>query len=41
MSCIEDMLQKIRKRFDPTDENLKEMRNELSRIIKNLITMQC
>ncbi|XP_049394506.1 uncharacterized protein LOC125858735 [Solanum stenotomum] len=32
MSCIEDMMQKIMRRFDATNENVKEMRNELSEI---------
>uniref|UniRef100_M1DNH6 Integrase core domain containing protein n=1 Tax=Solanum tuberosum TaxID=4113 RepID=M1DNH6_SOLTU len=32
MSRIEDMMQKMMKRFDVTDENVKEMRNDLSRI---------
>ncbi|KAH0679182.1 hypothetical protein KY284_020267 [Solanum tuberosum] len=32
MSRIEDMMQKMMKRFDATDENMKEMRNDLSGI---------
>ena len=32
MACIEDMLQKMMRRFDATDENVKEMRNDLSGI---------
>ncbi|KAK4724087.1 hypothetical protein R3W88_026866 [Solanum pinnatisectum] len=32
MSRIEDMMQKMMKRFDSTNENLREMRNELSGI---------
>uniref|UniRef100_M1DEX2 Integrase core domain containing protein n=1 Tax=Solanum tuberosum TaxID=4113 RepID=M1DEX2_SOLTU len=32
MSCIEDMMKKMMKRFDVTYENVKEMRNDLSGI---------
>ncbi|KAH0767894.1 hypothetical protein KY285_003765 [Solanum tuberosum] len=32
MSCIEDMMQKMMRRFDATDENVKDMRNDLSGI---------
>uniref|UniRef100_M1DZZ3 Integrase core domain containing protein n=1 Tax=Solanum tuberosum TaxID=4113 RepID=M1DZZ3_SOLTU len=32
MSHIEDMMQKMMRRFDATDENVKEMRNDLSSI---------
>uniref|UniRef100_M1DQ98 Integrase core domain containing protein n=1 Tax=Solanum tuberosum TaxID=4113 RepID=M1DQ98_SOLTU len=32
MSRIEDMMQKMMKKFDATDENVKEMRNDLSGI---------
>lgn len=32
MSCIEDMIQKMMRRFDATDENVKEMWNDLSGI---------
>ncbi|XP_049345101.1 uncharacterized protein LOC125809547 [Solanum verrucosum] len=32
MSRIKDMMQKMRRRFDATDENAKKMRNDLSRI---------
>ncbi|KAK4716588.1 hypothetical protein R3W88_014926 [Solanum pinnatisectum] len=32
MPWIEDMMQKMMKRFDSTDENVKEMRNDLSSI---------
>jgi len=31
MSRIEDIMQKMIKRFDETDENVKEIRNDLSR----------
>ncbi|KAK4706614.1 hypothetical protein R3W88_033826 [Solanum pinnatisectum] len=33
MSRIEDMMQKMMKRFDTTDENVKEMQNDFSRIV--------
>uniref|UniRef100_M1D8E5 Integrase core domain containing protein n=1 Tax=Solanum tuberosum TaxID=4113 RepID=M1D8E5_SOLTU len=32
MNLIKDMMQKMMKRFDTTDENMKEMRNDLSGI---------
>ena len=32
MARIEDMMQKMMRRFDATDENVKEMRNDLSGI---------
>jgi len=32
MACIEDMMQKMIRRFDATDKNVKEMRNDLSGI---------
>ena len=32
MARIEDMMQKMMRRFDATDENVKEMRNHLSGI---------
>ncbi|XP_049355216.1 uncharacterized protein LOC125819833 [Solanum verrucosum] len=32
MACIEDMMQKMMKRFEVTYENVKEMHNDLSRI---------
>lgn len=32
MSCIEDIMQKIIRMFDATDENVKAMWNELSGI---------
>ncbi|KAK4717987.1 hypothetical protein R3W88_016325 [Solanum pinnatisectum] len=36
MSRIEDMMQNMMKRFDSTDENVKEMRNDLSGIGQNV-----
>ncbi|XP_015169048.1 putative uncharacterized protein DDB_G0271526 [Solanum tuberosum] len=36
ISRIEDMMEKIMKRFDSTDENVKEMRNELSGFSQNV-----
>ena len=32
MAGIEDMMQKMMRRFDATDENVKDMRNDLSGI---------
>ena len=32
MARIEDMMQKMMRRFDATDENVKEMRSDLSGI---------
>ncbi|KAK4706944.1 hypothetical protein R3W88_033505 [Solanum pinnatisectum] len=36
MSHIEDMMQKMMKRFDTTDENVKEMQNDLSGICQKV-----
>jgi len=36
MSCIEDMMQKLMKRFDSIDENVNEMRSDLSGIGQNV-----
>ncbi|KAK4737404.1 hypothetical protein R3W88_001101 [Solanum pinnatisectum] len=36
MSRIEDMMQKMMKRFDSTDENVKEIQNDLSGIGQNV-----
>lgn len=32
MSCIEDMIEKMRRRFNATDENVKDIGNDLSGI---------
>lgn len=38
MLRIEDMMQNMMKRFDSTDENVKEMRNNFLESVKNLCT---
>ena len=39
MSLIEDMMQKMMRRFDLIDENVKEMQNYLSFLCKRLMPM--
>ena len=40
MSRVEDMLHKMMRRFDASDEHNKELRNDLAIIGKKLIHMQ-
>ena len=39
MSLIEDMMQKMMRRFDLIDENVKELQNYLSFLCKRLMPM--
>lgn len=41
MARIEDMMYKMRRRFDATDGNVKEMRNDLSVIGQKLNIHTC
>ena len=40
MARVEDMLHKMMRRFDASDEHIKELRGDLASIGKKLIPMQ-